>query len=131
LCIAQSTVSIRRYPAVHPVVANAVGMGIGAVLLLAASFAFQEKHAIPANRETWVALLYLVLVGSVVVFALFLIVLKHWAASRAAYLFVVAPVVTIALSAWLDDEPVGLALVGGGLLVVAGVYVGALRRAPA
>jgi drug/metabolite transporter (DMT)-like permease len=35
--------------------------------------------------------------------------------------------VTVALSAWLLDEPVGLALLFGGLLVIAGVYIGALR----
>ena len=42
-------------------------------------------------------------------------------------LVVLVPVVTVALSAWLDDEPVGSGLVLGGLLVLAGVYVGALR----
>jgi drug/metabolite transporter (DMT)-like permease len=59
------------------------------------------------------------------------VVLRYWAASRAAYEFVLIPVVTLALSAWLDDEPVGLGLVLGGLLVLAGVYVGALRTAEA
>jgi len=58
---------------------------------------------------------------------LYVVVLRHWSASRAAYTFVVVPVVTVALSAWLDDEPVRLALVAGGCLVVLGVYVGALR----
>lgn len=131
VCIAQAAVTLRRYPQVHPVAANAVGMSIGAVLLLVASFVAGEEHAIPARVETWIALGYLVVIGSVVVFALYLIVLRHWTASRTAYMFVLAPFVTVALSAWLDDEPVGWALVGGGLLVVAGVYVGALRRAPA
>jgi hypothetical protein len=40
------------------------------------------------------------------------------------------PFVTVMLSAWLDSEPVGVGLVLGGLLVLAGVYVGALRPAP-
>lgn len=59
-----------------------------------------------------------------------LFVLGRWAASRAAYVFVVIPFVTVLLSAWLDDEPVGWGLLGGGLLVLAGVYVGALRLGP-
>jgi drug/metabolite transporter (DMT)-like permease len=63
------------------------------------------------------------------VFLLYLVVLRHWAASRAAYGFVLIPLVTVGLSVWLDDEPVGAGLVLGGLLVVAGVYVGALRPA--
>src|SRR5215216_1880268 len=45
--------------------------------------------------------------------------------------FVIIPFVTIVLSAWLDNEPVGVGLVLGGLLVLAGVYVGALRPARA
>jgi drug/metabolite transporter (DMT)-like permease len=40
---------------------------------------------------------------------------------------VVTPVVTVRLSAWLDDEPITTGLVVGGLLVLAGVYIGALR----
>jgi drug/metabolite transporter (DMT)-like permease len=59
------------------------------------------------------------------------VVLRYWAASRAAYEFVLIPVVTVALSAWLDDEPVGMGLGFGGLLVLTGVYVGALRPARA
>ena len=38
------------------------------------------------------------------------------------------PVVTVVLSAWLDNEPLGLGLLIGGPLVLLGVYVGALRR---
>jgi drug/metabolite transporter (DMT)-like permease len=65
----------------------------------------------------------------VVVFLLYLVVLRYWAASRASYGFVIIPFVTVVLSASLDDEPVGVGLVLGGLLVLAGVYVGALRPA--
>ncbi|GLZ32368.1 hypothetical protein Lesp02_45560 [Lentzea sp. NBRC 105346] len=129
VCIAQAAVTVRRFPQVHPVVVNAVGMTVGAILLLVASFAARENQTIPAKAETWTALAYLVVVGSVVVFGLYLVVLKHWAASRTAYVFVIAPFVTIALSVWLDDEPVGPALAIGGVLVLAGVYVGALRTA--
>ena len=67
------------------------------------------------------------MVGSVVVFVLYLVVLRYWAASRAAYAFVLIPFVTVVLSAWLDNEPLGPGLLLGGLLVLAGVYVGALR----
>ena len=68
------------------------------------------------------------MIGSVG-FLLYLVVLRYWAASRASYGFVIMPFVTVLLSAWLDSEPVGVGLVLGGLLVLAGVYVGALRPA--
>ena len=59
---------------------------------------------------------------------LYAVLLARWPASRAAYVFVVLPLVTVALSAWLDDEPITPWLLLGGALVLAGVYLGALRR---
>jgi drug/metabolite transporter (DMT)-like permease len=127
LCIAEATVLVRRFPPVHPVTMNAVAMTAGAAVLLAGSVLAGESLVVPQRAATWVALTYLVLVGSVVVFLLFLFVLRHWPASRTVYVYVLVPFVTVALSAWLDDEPVGAGLVLGGLLVLTGVYVGALR----
>jgi drug/metabolite transporter (DMT)-like permease len=132
-CFGQAAVLVRRFPPVHPVTINAVGMAIGAALLVAGSVLAGESPALPRQAQTWAAIGYLVTVGSVAVFLLYLFVLRHWAASRAAYVFVLIPFVTVLLSAWLDDEPVGAGLALGGLLVLTGVYVGALRpgRAPA
>jgi len=129
VCFAQAAVVVRRFPRVHPVTMNAVGMATGAALLVAGSLLLGEPLLLPRHAATWAALGYLVAVGSVVAFVLYLIVLRYWAASRAAYVFVLIPFVTVAPSAWLDDEPVGAGLVLGGLLVLAGVYVGALRPA--
>jgi drug/metabolite transporter (DMT)-like permease len=130
LCFAQAAILVRRFPPVHPVAMNALAMGTGAVLLLAGSLLARESFELPQRAETWLALAYLVPVGSVLVFVLYLVVLRFWEASRAAYEFVLIPVVTVVLSAWLDNEPLGLGLLIGGPLVLLGVYVGALRRAP-
>ena len=129
VCIAQAAVLVRRFPPVHPVTMNAVGMTTGAALLLAGSALAGEPHPLPQRATTWAAVAYLVVAGSVVVFVLYLVVLRYWAASRAAYGFVLIPFVTVLLSAWLDNEPLGAGLLLGGLLVLAGVYVGALRPA--
>jgi len=126
-CFAEAAVLVRRFPRVHPVTMNAVGMATGAVLLLIGSLLVGEPISLPEQTETWVALAYLIVAGSVLVFVLYLVVLRQWSASRAAYTFVLIPIVTVALSAWLDDEPIGTGLLLGGLLVLAGVYVGALR----
>jgi drug/metabolite transporter (DMT)-like permease len=131
LCFAEGAILVRWFPPVHPVTINAIGMATGAVLLAVGSVLIGETISLPERAETWAAIGYLVAVGSAVVFVLYVVVLRYWAASRAAYEFVLIPVVTLALSAWLDDEPVGLGLVLGGLLVLAGVYVGALRTAEA
>ncbi len=80
--------------------------------------------------STWLALAYVVPFGTALVFVLYLLVLRSWTASRAAYAFVLIPFVTILLSAWLDNERVGIGLLFGALVVIAGVYVGALRASP-
>lgn len=129
LCFAQANVIVRRHPDVHPVTMNALGMLAGVVVLVAVSLIARETWTLPERPETWAALGYVVGVGSVVVFLLVVFVLHHWEASRASYVMVIVPLVTVVLSAWLDDEPVGPGLVGGGLLVIAGVYIGAIRPA--
>lgn len=131
MCFAQAAVLVRRFPRVHPVTMNAVGMGTGAVLLIAGALVAQEPLELPRQAATWLAIGYLVPVGSVLVFVLYLVVLQHWTASRASYAFVLIPVVTLALSAWLDEEPVSAGLILGGFLVLTGVYVGALRETEA
>jgi drug/metabolite transporter (DMT)-like permease len=127
VCMALATVLVRRSPRVDPIAMNAVGALTAAGLLLVASTLVGQMPVLPRRAETWLAVLYLAVVGSVAVFSLQLLVLKHWSASRANYVFVLIPLLTIALSAWLDDEPVGVGLLGGGTLVAAGVYLGVLR----
>jgi drug/metabolite transporter (DMT)-like permease len=126
-CFAEGAVVVRGFPPVHPVTMNAIGMAAGAALLLGAALIAGETIEAPPEGETWGALAYLVAIGSVVVFLLYLVVLQRWTASRASYEFVLIPFFTVAISAWLDDEPVGYGIAIGGLLVLAGVYVGAIR----
>jgi drug/metabolite transporter (DMT)-like permease len=123
----EAAVVVRRFPRVHPVVMNAVGMAVATVALAAATLVAREPIVVPSRRATVLAVAYLVVFGSIVVFVLYLVVLRSWEASRAVYLDVIIPFVTVGLSAWLLDEPVGLELLGGGALIVGGVYLGALR----
>jgi drug/metabolite transporter (DMT)-like permease len=67
-----------------------------------------------------------VLIGTVGVFAVYLYVLSTWTASAVSYEFVLAPLVAIVLAAWLLDEPVTRTFAAGSVMVVAGVYPGAI-----
>lgn len=127
LCFAQALVLVRRLPPIHPVALNAVGMVTGALVLLSASILLGEPRLLPTRADTWSAIVYVVVIGSIVVFLLHVFIAQNWTASRASYVMVTIPLVTIALSAWLDREPVTAGLLLGGLLVIVGVYVGALR----
>lgn len=127
LCFAEALVLVRRFPPVHPVAMNAVGMVAGAIVLLSASVVAGEPLMLPQRPATWLALGYVAAIGSVAVFLLYVYVVQHWTASRASYVMVLIPFVAVVLSAWLDQEPITGSLVLGGLLILAGVYVGALR----
>ncbi len=127
LCFAEASVLVRRLPPVNPIAMNAVGMIAGAVVLFVVTLIAGDSIELPGRRATWLAIAYLVVLGSGVVFVLGLVVLRYWEASRFSYIFVVIPPIAIASSAWLDEEQVGAELILGGLLIIAGVYVGALR----
>lgn len=131
LCLSEATVLVKRFPKVDPFAMNATGMLVGSALLLALSFGAGERWALPRTTEARVAVLYLVLVGSVVMFFLYLFVLGRWSASATSYQTVLSPIVTIVAGALLAGERIGWVLVAGGALVLAGVYFGALRSAPA
>lgn len=128
ICFAQASITIKRFPPVHPIVVNAVGMTVGAAFLVLLTFVTSNEVVLPRRADTWWAVAYMVIVGSGVVFTLYVVVLKYWDASRANYGFVVIPIVTVLVSAWLLDEQVTGGLIFGGALVLAGVYLGALRQ---
>lgn len=69
--------------------------------------------ALPRRPATWFAIGDVVVGGSIRVFMLYLVVLRHWEASRAAYLTMLVPPVAVALSSWLDHEPITTCLLVG------------------
>lgn len=110
----------------HPAMTNAVGMTTGAVLLLVFSALVGEQWALPRETEVILAVTYLVTLGSVGLFVLLLLVIRRWTATATSYMFVLFPVATIALEAVLLGEPVTAQAVTGAVLVMAGVWFGAL-----
>lgn len=132
VAVAESSVLLKGFPRAHPITTNAVGMIVGAVLLLGASLAAGERWEAPQTAVTWGVLAWLVIPGSIGLFALFVFVITRWTASATVYALTLMPVVAITLGAIVEDEAVTPELLIGGALVMAAVYVGALSgRAPA
>lgn len=123
---AESGVVAKGMPRMHPVATNAVGMLVGAALLFAMSVAAGEARTIPRASETVLALVYLILIGAIGLFWLFLAMLRRWTASASSYALVVMPVVAVALGAALRGEAMTPVFLVGAALVAVGVYVGAL-----
>jgi drug/metabolite transporter (DMT)-like permease len=123
-----STVAAKALPNVHPLNMNAIGMASGTVLLVVGSLLLDERWLLPAETNTWLALGWLVVLGSVGLFQLFLYVVRRWTASATVYAVTAMPVVAVGLGALLLDQPITPAVLVGGALVIFAVYVGAIAR---
>ena len=128
---AEAVIIPKAFPRTHPVSTNLVGMAVGAAFLLLLSVVTGERWSLPASSGTWLALGYLVVVGSVVVFLLVLFVLGRWDASTTSYQLLPMPIVTVIAAAVLRGEPITPGLIVGGAIVLAGVYIGVFARLPA
>jgi drug/metabolite transporter (DMT)-like permease len=125
IAAAESGIVLKLLPSAHPVVTNAIGMSVGAVLLLVLSFFAGESWHAPQSPSVWAALIYLV-IASPFLFMLFVYVIRRWTATGASYQFVLFPIVSVVGGALLLGEDVTSSLLLGAPLVLLGVYVGAL-----
>ncbi|HVE75232.1 MAG TPA: EamA family transporter [Actinomycetota bacterium] len=123
---AEAAIVVKKFPPTDPVATNAVATLIGAVTLLLISGIAGERWVVPREVVTWAWLAELVLIGTIGLFMLFLFVLKRWTASGASYQFVLMPVVTVLVAAAFAGERLGAGVALGGLVILAGVYYGAL-----
>lgn len=87
---------------VTPTVANSWGMGIGALVLLGLIVITGQPLKFSAAPTYWVALAYLAVVGSVVGFTTYLMMVARMGSARAGYATVVFPVVALALSTLVE-----------------------------
>ncbi|MFW6135988.1 MAG: DMT family transporter [Chloroflexota bacterium] len=128
--LAEAAVLLKIFPEGHPTATNAVALTTGAPLLMILSRLRGEEWALPTTRNTWAAFGYLVLIGSVGVFTLYLTVLSRWTASATSYLFLLMPVVTVVIAAVVAGEVVTTWFFIGTALVLAGVWLGAIHAPP-
>ena len=126
LTIGESIIISKLISGNHPAINNAVGMAVGAPLLLTISLVAGETWSLPTQPNTIWAVSFLVVVGSVGLFVLTLLVVRLWTASATAYMFVLFPVGAMLLDAWLLGAPLTVRGVTGALVVMASVWFGAL-----
>jgi drug/metabolite transporter (DMT)-like permease len=120
-----SGIVVKYFPRSHPVATNAVGMGVALLLLLPFSIFVGETIRLPDLTSTWLALGWLV-TSSIVGFVLMVWILSRWSATATSYIAVLTPLVTVAAAALLAGESPTTGFLWGSLLVLLGVYVGAL-----
>jgi drug/metabolite transporter (DMT)-like permease len=122
---AESGIVLKLLPSSHPVVTNAIGMSVGAVLLLVLSLVAGESWRPPESPSVWGAIVYLA-IASPFLFMLIVYVIQRWTATGASYQFVLFPIVSVIGGALLLGEDITSSLLLGAPLVLVGVYIGAL-----
>lgn len=133
VCLSEAAIIVKWVPRSDPFATNAVAMLTAGVLLLGASLALGEPQAIPTRMTTWIALGYITVFGSVVMFGLYLYGLARWSASAMSYSTLLLPFVSVTVATLLTGEDFSIAFFIGGLVMLAGVYIGAFgsgRRKP-
>lgn len=119
---ATGTTLVKRFGAgTSPVLLNRNGMLAGAVLLTVAAWLREDPTAMAWSWRGVAALLYLALAGTALTFGMYFWLLQRVPASRLALVSYVTPVLAVALGALVGDGELGLPLVLGTLLVVAGI----------
>jgi len=107
-----------------PVTLNAVIYGLGTLVMLPVGA--REVLATPwssvSGREA-LALAYMVVFGSVVPYTIYFYAMSELAASRVAAFSYLQPVIATSLGIWLLAEKLTTRLVGGGVLILFGVYL--------
>jgi drug/metabolite transporter (DMT)-like permease len=123
--IAISAILLKSIPRADPYATNAIAMSVSGTVLLIASIAAGEAWALPSRPETWVASAYIVVLGSIALFGLYLFALRRWTASAVSYTTLLMPLVTLPIAAILFDEPITLPFLVGAAVAILGIYVGA------
>lgn len=127
--ISEATAFFKLIPKTHPMATNAVAVSTGCAILLVISLIAGEQWLSPLSPAAAPAYLYLVLVGTVALFYMYLYVLNRWSASATSYAFLLFPISTVTLGVLVADEQVTVQFLIGGVIVMVGVWIGIFGRA--
>jgi drug/metabolite transporter (DMT)-like permease len=75
------------------------------------------------SGRSWLALAYLIVMGSVVAFSAYVWLLHHAPISLVATYAYVNPVIAVLLGALILNEPITAAVIAGGAVIVLGVVL--------
>lgn len=102
----------------------------GAVLLLTSYLSGNTVPITEIPPESWAAIAYLVIFGSVIGFVTYLYSMKHLSVERMSIYAYINPVVAVVIGTWLFNEELTTFVIAGGAITLYGVYVinSALRK---
>src|SRR6202045_1019892 len=84
---------------------------------------YRNFHAASVSRGAWIALLYLIVAGSIIAFTAYVWLLHHESPTKVGTYAYVNPVVAVVLGYFLGGEELGLRTILGTVLVLVSVVV--------
>lgn len=103
--------------------------GIFLSIAAAALGEFRDFHPSDVSRGAWLALLYLIVFGSIIGFTAYVWLIHHESPTKVATYAYVNPVVAVVVGYFLGGEPLGLRTILGTLCVLTSVVVITRTRA--
>ena len=130
-----ASVLTRRLPLpASKIVSSGAQMMVGGIMLTGAAASvgeFRDFHPSTVSVDAWMALLYLIIVGSVVGFTVYLWLIHHESPTKVGTYAYVNPVVAVLLGYFLGGEELGSRTVLGALFVLISVLVITTARSAA
>jgi drug/metabolite transporter (DMT)-like permease len=108
------------------IMSSGAQMLVGGVMLFAMAAAlgeFRGFHPQQVSRAAWIALLYLIVAGSIVAFTAYVWLIHHESPTRVGTYAYVNPVVAVLLGYFFAGEPLGMRTILGSAFVLVSVVV--------
>lgn len=119
--------SARNQKAGIPVIpSNAYGMVYGAIAMFVLALLMGKEVSYNPSLSYTLSLLYLAILGSIVAFGAYMTLIGNIGASKAAYVSLIAPVIALTISTFLENYQWSLISMSGAILILVGNIV-ALR----
>jgi drug/metabolite transporter (DMT)-like permease len=119
-----ASVYMRKYPIeTEPVQAAGWQMVLCGIPMAIVGWLNGEYNALPLGSTAWIALAYLVLIGSVVGYSLFVYAIRHLPAQQVSVYAYINPIIALLIGAAWMHEPVTWRMIVAMAVIFTGVYL--------
>ncbi|MBX2920650.1 MAG: EamA family transporter [Chitinophagaceae bacterium] len=116
--------TVRHAKHVDPYFSLGWQMFMGGIVLLGVSrFTGQYIPLTHSPADAWLAILYLVIVGSVITYSAFIYALKRLPAAQVSVHAYINPIVAVMIGALLNNEKLSIIIAAGTLVTLIGIYL--------
>lgn len=124
VCYAVASIYAKKHMrGLHPITVAAAQLLVAAGLVWLAALSLEDFSRQQLPWLTLGALVWLGVLGSAVAYVLYFFILSHWGATQTTLVTYVLPVVGVTAGLVILEEPFDWVLLGGGLLILSGVWV--------